>query len=363
MRILTESDIEALAIGAAILGTGGGGSPYIAKLRCLQELRRGRRIALIGIEELDDEARVLTIGGIGAPAVTIEKLSEGQEGTRVLRCLEEFTGHKVSALIAAEIGGGNALEPLLTAAATGLPVVDGDGMGRAFPEMQMTTFSIYGHRSTPAASGDEHGNLVLFPHTVTEEHFERLARALVLAMGGNAIGAEAPMTGRYVKRAAVPGTVSQSIRLGRTVLQANREHVSAIPLICAQEHGMHLIDAKIVDLKRHLRGGFSVGEIALEGIDAHAGSRARIVFQNEFLSFERNGCIEVCVPDMIVILDVDTGHAITTDVLRYGQRIAVLALPCHPLLRTPEALAVVGPRCFGLDADYHPLPRPTGDRP
>ncbi len=39
MRDLTESDIEALAIGAAILGCGGGGSPYIAKLRCLQELR------------------------------------------------------------------------------------------------------------------------------------------------------------------------------------------------------------------------------------------------------------------------------------------------------------------------------------
>jgi DUF917 family protein len=27
----------------------------------------------------------------------------------------------------------------------GIGVVDGDGMGRAFPEMQMTTFSIYGH--------------------------------------------------------------------------------------------------------------------------------------------------------------------------------------------------------------------------
>ena len=357
MRILTESDIEALAIGAAILGTGGGGSPYIAKLRCLQELRRGRRIALVGLEELDDDAQVLTIGGIGAPAVTIEKLSEGHEGTRVLRCLEEFTGRKVDALISSEIGGGNALEPMLTAAATGLPVVDGDGMGRAFPEMQMTTFSIYGHRSTPAAISDEHGNVVLFRHTVTEQFFERLGRAVVVAMGGTSIGAEAPMDGRYVKRAAVPGTVSQSIRLGELVLQANREHVSAIPRICHQEHGIHLIDAKIVDLKRHLRGGFSVGEIALEGIDAHAGSRAHIVFQNEFLSFERNERIEVCVPDLIVILDVDTGHAITTDVLRYGQRIAVLALPCHPLLRTPEALAVVGPSCFGLEVEYHPLPR------
>jgi len=362
VRPLTETDIEALAIGAAILGTGGGGSPYIAKLRCLQELRRGRAIVLVGVEELEDDAQVLTIGGIGAPAVTIEKLSEGNEGLRVLKCLEEFGGRKIDALISAEIGGGNALEPMLTAASTGLPVVDGDGMGRAFPEMQMTTFSIYGHRSTPAAVSDEHGNVVLFRHTVSEEWFERLARSVVVSMGGTAIGAEAPMPGRYVKRAAVPGTVSQSIRLGELVLEANRQHVSAVPRICKQEHGVHLIDAKIVDLKRHLRGGFSVGDIALEGIDGHSGTRAHIVFQNEFLTFERLGRIEVCVPDLIVILDVDTGHAITTDVLRYGQRVAVLALPCHPLLRTPEALAVIGPQAFGLDGvEYRPLPRPNGD--
>jgi DUF917 family protein len=357
MRDLTESDIEALAIGAAILGCGGGGSPYIAKLRCLQELRRGRRITIVGVDELDDDAQVLSLGGIGAPAVTIEKLSEGSEGTRVLHALEGVTGRKVDALISAEIGGGNALEPMLTAATTGLPVVDGDGMGRAFPEMQMTTFSIYGHRSTPAAISDEHGNVVLFQHTVNEHAFERLARAVVVSMGGTAIGGEAPMTGRYLKRAAVAGTVTQSMRLGELVLTANREHASAIPRICRQEQGIALIDAKIVDLKRHLRGGFSVGEIALEGIDAHAGSRARVVFQNEFLSFERNGRIEACVPDLIVILDVDTGRPITTDVLRYGQRVAVLALPCHPLLRTPDALAVVGPACFGLEVEYRPLPR------
>jgi DUF917 family protein len=359
MRTLTASDIEAVAIGAAILGTGGGGNPYIAKLRTLEQLKRGRRVRLIGLDELADEASVLSIGGIGAPAVSIEKLEEGTEGERVLRCLEEFLAVKVDALISAEIGGGNGLEPMITAAALDLPVVDADGMGRAFPEMQMTTFSIYGHRSTPAVVCDEHGNLVLFRHTVSEVWFERLARATVVSMGGTAIGAEAPMRGRYVKQAGVPGTVSQAIRLGHLVLEANRMHVSAIPKICAEEHGIHLINAKIVDLKRHLRGGFSVGTLLLEGIDEYAGSSARIDFQNEFLTFERAGRIEVCVPDLIVILDVDTGHAITTDVLRYGQRIAVLALPCHPLLRTPEALAVVGPPAFGLEnVQYRPLPRP-----
>jgi DUF917 family protein len=115
-----------------------------------------------------------------------------------------------------------------------------------------------------------------------------------------------------VKRAAVPGTVTQAIRLGNLVLEANRTHTNPIPLIAASEQGVHLMDAKIIALKRHLRGGFAVGEIALEGIDTHIGTQAQVIFQNEFLSFERAGRIEVSVPDLIVILDVDTGHAITT---------------------------------------------------
>lgn len=358
MRYLNESDIEALAVGAAILGTGGGGNPYIGKLRCLRLLREGRRVPLIGIEELADDASVVPIGGIGAPIVGIEKLEEGYEGLRALRALEEFCGRAADALICGEIGGGNALEPIITAATAGIAVVDGDGMGRAFPEMQMTTFSIYGHRSTPAALADERGNVVLFHQVQSEVWFEKLARSAVVTMGGTAIGAEAPMMGAYVKRAAVPGTVTQAIALGQVVLQANREHANAIPLICAQERGIHLMDAKIVDLKRHLRGGFSVGEIALEGIDSHAGTQAGVVFQNEFLSFERAGRVEVSVPDLIAVLDVDTGYAITTDSLRYGQRVAIVALPCHPLLRTPQALAVVGPQCFGLDqVEFQPLPR------
>lgn len=357
MRLLTPEDIEALAIGAALLGTGGGGNPYLGKLRCLQELRRGKPVPLICLEELADDARVVAIGGIGAPSIGIEKLEEGHEGLRALRALEAHDGRRIDALIAAEIGGGNALEPIITAAIAGLPVVDGDGMGRAFPEMQMTTFSIYGHPSTPAAVADERGNVVLFAHTVSEVWFERLARTAVVAMGGTAIGAEAPMTGAYVKRAAVPGTVTQAIRLGNLVLEANRQRVNPIPFICVAERGVHLIDAKIVDLKRHLRGGFSVGEVVLEGIDAFVGSRAQIVFQNEFLCFERGGRVEVSVPDLIVILDADTGHAITTEILRYGQRVAVLGLPSHPLLRTPEALRVVGPAAFGLNGvTFRPLP-------
>jgi DUF917 family protein len=356
MREISTHDIEALAIGAAILSTGGGGNPYIGKLRCLQLLLRGNRIKILDLDELADDAIVISVGAIGAPVISIEKFEQGEEGLRALRAVEECCGRKADALIAAEIGGANSMEPMITAAQAGLPVVDGDGMGRAFPEMQMVTFSIYGHSSVPAAMADEKGNVLLVRHALGDSWFERIARAAVVAMGGSAGSAMAPMEGRFVKRTAVPRTVSQAIDLGNIVLDAKMRHENPIDIICDREGGTRLMDAKIIDVKRLLLGGFSVGEIDLRGLGDYAGQKATVRIQNEFLAFARDGTTEVTVPDLVLVLDLDTGDAITTELLRYGQRVAIVGLPCHPLLRSPEALRVVGPEAFGLTGvEYHPL--------
>lgn len=356
LREVTLADLDAIEIGAAILGTGGGGNPYIGKLRCREELRKGRRIPVIPLDEVPDDWLVVSLGGIGAPVVGVEKFEEGEECLRALRAVEQEVGRKVDALISAEIGGANSMEPMLTAAQAGLPVVDGDGMGRAFPEMQMITWSIYGQRSAPAAMADEKGNVVVFRTTKSDKWMEDLARATVVAMGAAAGLAQAPMRGDFVKRAAIPGTITQALALGRAVLSANAQHRDPVQAVIDQEGGRMLMTAKIVDLERHLRGGFAVGHLSLEGFGTFAGDSGRIDVQNEFLIFARNGTVEVCVPDLVVVLDADTGHPITTEMLRYGQRIAVLGLPCHALLRTPEALAVVGPGAFGYpDITFTPM--------
>jgi DUF917 family protein len=95
----------------------------------------------------------------------------------------------------------------------------------------------------------------------------------------------------------------------------------------------------------------------LAGFGDCAGQTAGVAIQNEFLIFQRNGKVEVTVPDLIVLLDVDTGYPITTEMLRYGQRVAVLAIPCHDLLRSAKALEVVGPKAFGYpEITFTPLP-------
>ena len=66
MWTLTEEDIAALEIGSGILGTGGGGNPYIGKLRARQTLREGHKLRVLKLEELPDDAKVVSLGGIGA---------------------------------------------------------------------------------------------------------------------------------------------------------------------------------------------------------------------------------------------------------------------------------------------------------
>ena len=67
-----------------------------------------------------------------------------------------------------------------------------------------------------------------------------------------------------------------------------------------------------------------------------------------------DGEVAATVPDIICLMDAESGEAVGTETLRYGQRIAVVALPAPPILSTPEGLAVVGPRAFGYDIDYRP---------
>ena len=358
LREVTLSDLDAIEIGAAILGTGGGGNPYIGKLRCREELKKGRTIEVIPLDELSDDTWVVSLGGIGAPVVGVEKIEQGEECLRTLRALEEETGNTIGALISSEIGGANSMEPMLTAAQAGIPVVDGDGMGRAFPEMQMCTWSIYGHKSTPAAMADEKGSIVIFRDTPSEIWLERLARSTVVEFGAAGAIAMAPMRGDFVKRSAIPYTISQALHLGQAVVESQEKNTDPITTILDKENGKLLITAKITDLERHLKGGFAVGSVQLEGIGNYQGEKAEISLQNEFLIFSRDGQVEVSVPDLIVVLEADTGLPITTEMLRFGQRIAVLGLPCHELLRTPEALEVIGPPAFGYpEIEYHPLPQ------
>jgi DUF917 family protein len=354
--LLKEEDLVPLSMGAALLGTGGGGNPYIGMLRARELMRKGAEVRIIPLEALADDAWVAEVGGIGAPVVGVEKIEEGGECYRAMRAVEETAGVTVSAVISAEIGGANSIEPIIAAAMAGLPVVDGDGMGRAFPEVQMTTYMIYGADVAPAAIADDKGNVVVFKKMVDMFWLERFARDASVAMGAGAGFAVAPMRGDFVRRTAVPGTVTQALEIGRTILDARSKRQNVVDRIVESTGATLFFTGKITDIKRELTGGFSRGHALLSGVGEWAGCEARIAIQNENLVLWVDDKPVVMVPDLIVNLEMDTGEPLTTEILRYGQRVAVIGLPVHDLMKTPRALEIVGPKAFGYpELTFEPL--------
>ena len=54
--VLREADLLPLSIGAALLGTGGGGNPYIGMLRTRELFRKGATVRVLPLDALPDDA-------------------------------------------------------------------------------------------------------------------------------------------------------------------------------------------------------------------------------------------------------------------------------------------------------------------
>ena len=358
-QTLQLDDLPDLARGAALLGTGGGGDPYIGVLLVSAELERGRTITLIDPEEVDDEALVIASAFMGAPTVVIEKIPSGDEAVVALRRLEQHLGRSADAIIPMECGGLNSMVPLLVAARTGLPIVDGDGMGRAFPELQMETFGVYGVSGSPIAICNERNHVTLIDTGTDNHSMEWYARGVTIRMGGVSYIAEDPMTGTQVKQTAIPRTMTLALRLGRVIREAHEQHRDPFRALvdCLADtiyrHGRTLLEGKVVDVERSSADGFVRGTAHISTFDG--SRRVVLTFQNEHLMAYDGDRLLAVVPDLISVLDAESAAPITTEALRYGQRVRIFAISTPQIMRTPEALAVFGPRAFGLDIDWIPV--------
>ena len=356
LQQVTLEDIQPIALGAGILGTGGGGNPYLGSLHLREVIKQHGPARIIDPAELPDDARVPMIGYIGAPTASIEKMDEGTELLRAVRLLEEHIGCKMDALGIAEIGGANSMGPLITGILAGLPIVDGDSMGRAFPELQMSVFLFgAGASVTPLALVDAGVNTVVIPHTASAIWAERIARNIATSMGATAGLAGCIVTGEQVKQYGVHYSLSLAHRVGQRVIQAQNAGDDAPDAIADILKGRVILRGKIVDVNRRTTRGFARGTLTIQSFTTPT-QNLFIEFQNEFLIAYLDGEVVATVPDLITIVTEDEGEPISTEVLRYGMRVTVLGIPGAPQLKTPAALKVVGPRAFGYDLDFAPMP-------
>ncbi|XP_060597599.1 uncharacterized protein LOC132751461 [Ruditapes philippinarum] len=405
--LLSEYDIECIHIGAGILGCGGGGSPHLGRLLALRSLRSGKKIRVLTPSRFYQNAHpendlVCSVAFMGAPVAVYEKLVAGNETTGALACLQDLYcvgGYKdgdltnkdgvdivkeehvtyiddykvtageqlsmgdkrLSALMSGEIGGMNGMEPLVVGAALDLPVLDCDGMGRAFPELQMFTPFIYGNNPYPATLADDKGRHAAILYADSPKSVENHFRKVVINMGCSGGTVLSHFNKDRVLSSTVLHSTSHAWRIGDTILRARTENTSPVDEVVKLEHGKILVYGKISDVLRETTGGFNKGKFVITGLDQYAGKTINIEFQNEFLIArevsEGNHKLLACVPDLITLMDADTAQPIQTEELRFGIRVAVVAMRASPTISSEQALKFVGPQAFGYGADvqYTPL--------
>lgn len=357
--IETPLQIQDMARGAVLLGTGGGGDPYVGEMFVTEQIRRGRLPRIIDLDELADDAFVLSIAGIGAPTVGTEHLISERLLTDLLARAEAFHGRRVDALISVEIGGGNSITPLALGAIADLPVVDADGVGRAVPQIEMTAFSIYGCPASPLLIADAIGNSMIVNAT-TDHIAEDLCRAAAGALGAHVTSALYPMSGADAKRVSIRGSLSLAYGIGRCIREAREgtgdifEELTRYLESWGGRRAAVLFDGKITDVRHETRNGWHWGQATLTGLRDDRQTCV-VDIRNEFLTVRVNGRVVTMMPDLITILDRNSAEPMTAGMLAYGQRVKVLGFAADPMLRHPKALEVLGPRVFGIDEDFVPI--------
>ena len=354
MRLLHEEQIEDIALGAAVLGTGGGGDPYIGKLMAREAIRQYGPVELYTLDELNDDDLIVPSAGIGAPIVLVEKLPSGDDMVLAFNTLGKYMGQTPRATMSIEAGGLNSIMPIYVAARLRIPMVDCDGMGRAFPEIQMTILTTKGISASPMAMADERGNALVMK-TIDNKWTETFARTIVVDMGAMGMMALYAATVRQLKEAALHGTISFAEEIGRTVRLARTQEENPVDAVRKAVNGFLVFKGKIVDVDRRIEGGWNLGDAHMDGIADFEGHKLVLNFQNEHLAVLVDDEFKATVPDLIAVLDIETGEPITTEALRYGMRVAVIAFPCAPQWREPDTLALVHPRYFGYDVEYIPV--------
>ena len=355
MRKIGLEEIEDIAMGAALLGAGGGGDPYIGKLVAMGAVRECGPVTLLDPGEVPDDALIVPIAMMGAPTILGEKGIGGKEYRVLYDMVSKFFGKEVYAFMPIEAGGVNSMLPIAASARMGLPMVDADGMGRAFPELQMVTFTMGGMSASPMALTDEKGNSAIF-NTITNKWTEELARSVTMSCGGSVSVALYCMSGAELKKYAVKHIVTRSQRLGEAIrCVKDMEQGSPEENFLRFSEGFKLFKGKIGDVLRETRGAFNFGKVCLEGIGEYRGRQAYVEFQNENLTAVVDGEILATVPDLICLVDTETFAPVTTDALKYGKRVMLVELKCFEMWRSQAGLELVGPRYFGCDTDYIPL--------
>ena len=362
-----RQDCEDFIRGCLFMGTGGGGGVEWGMEVLTAALDEGLSIEWADVSEIPDDAWTCTPYGMGSIAppsaetlAQIERLGLVDKlGHRAMEVavqeLGRYAGVEIGALVPSELGAGNTPAPLITGMRLGIPVVDGDYAGRAIPEEMQGTPYLYGKNSFPLASVDRWGNVVILKEACSPHMLERIGKMLAVAAFGTCTIAATLLSGREMKEIVVPGTLTKCRNLGRAIRQARERGDDPVQAAIEHTGGWLLFEGEVSGKEWEDREGYMIGTTHIKGTGRFAGHSLDVWFKNENHVSWLDGQPYVCSPDLVTIVERETGEGFTNTVIDAGQRVAVIGIKGLEAFRSERGLAAAGPRYFGFDVDYVPI--------
>lgn len=361
VRSVSAADLPAVVAGNQLLCSAFGAAGVDGVTACVEELLlRHGPVPLVGLDDLPPDALCVSVGAVGGFAPLLELPPCGDEFALAVRALEARLGRPVDAVVSLNAAGPNALFPIAAAAALGLPLADCDGMGRIFPLIHQTTYSLAGLRVTPLAAASQTGDVVVLETDPVRA--DPLLRGIVDASGGFMVCALYPATAEELRGAAITGSTSRIMRAGRLLTAAPDRRALLDGL--ARTVGARVLGSGRVTEVGHpvpSKGARHYPSMPSSIVLTEHGGTDRIIrleAQNELLLALVDGAVAAGVPDHLCLLDRQKLRMTGLEGVAGGDDIDVLVVPAAPMWHTPEGLALAGPRAFGF-----PVRHPSEEGP
>ncbi len=364
-RLLDAEALEDALVGSSYLGTGGGGSLSEARELIASDLAAGHKFSAIPVSGLADNDRVACPYGLASLAPTSEDMQarldaiENQVEEPVQAAYEALERHldqKFAGVILGEIGPLSLAEGLSIAARLGVPALDADTVGRAVPEINQHSVKVAGVPLTPIGAATPFGDEMVIGTLGDPTRAEDILRSVAVVSRECGV-ADSPITGKQAKTEGtlVTGSLSLAISIGKAVREAKVAGNDTIEAARVAGGGYLLFTGVVAGTEWADEDGFLQGKVKLEGTGDFAGQSFETDVKNEHLVARRDGVVVATCPDLISLIDLESGDGVVNPGYENGQSIAVLGFKSDRIWRSEAGLAVFSPRYFGYDLDYVPI--------
>ncbi|MCK4681488.1 DUF917 domain-containing protein [Candidatus Bipolaricaulota bacterium] len=367
LAIRSDQEIQDFARGCTFMGTGGGGDPRdgIAWLKAARD--EGKEIAWVNHTEIQDDVWTVCPFLMGSIAPLTEETKKKMQRfgltkdayksiqAESVRLLEEYMDVKVGAIVAIELGGSNTAGAVAAASRLGIPAVDGDYTGRAIPEIPQTTPYLNDLPLWPISSVDKYGNLAVIKESTGYEMAERIGKFIAAASFSLVAQAGFLFKGSDMKRVVIPGTLTKCLKIGRSIRELREAGRDPVREIIKELDGWLLFEGEVSKKECEDKEGYYWGTHTITGRDDFKQAEFKIWFKNENHVSWLNGKPYVASPDMLIVVNRETGEPLANFDIAEGQHVAVIGLRAVGQFRSRKGIDILGPRHFGYEIDYTPI--------